>query len=87
MTGLQDANKYNVELWPVDHELLLAARETLSASADIMTVALTKSSGLSPTRAWQRLNLLLDSRQAWCHYPSTVTALRARRGAAGRSRS
>lgn len=42
--------------------------------------AMTEATGMSPWRAWQRLNVLADKREAWEYAPLTCRQLQSRRG-------
>lgn len=48
--------------------------------------ALYEETGLSPTRAYQRLNQLLDVPAAWEHAPTTMGRLHRQRADRARSR-
>lgn len=41
--------------------------------------AIAERTGMSATRAWQRVNILLDDERAWSAYPVELGVLRSRR--------
>lgn len=67
---------------PVDQALLdVQRRHANTTTPGVLERAMTEATGLSPTRAYQRLNALLDDEEAWAHDPVTVSLLRRRRSA------
>ncbi len=65
---------------PVDEQLLDVIAQHINHPRDgRLEQAVTERTGLSPTRAWQRVNVLLDDEDAWAAYPIAMGVLRSRR--------
>lgn len=65
---------------------LLAIEARTYAHRGAHEQAIYEETGLSPTRAYQRLNQLISVPAAWEHAPSTMARLDRQRAARARSR-
>lgn len=64
---------------PTDATLLEVVAAHINRPRDgRMETAMTEATGLSPTRAWQRINRLLEDPDAWAAHPLTLGTLRRR---------
>lgn len=72
-------------LTQVDRAILRAAAGTYRAPGDELD-ALTRASGVSLARTWQRLNQLIDEPEAWEVEPAAMRVLADRRARFSRSR-
>ncbi len=71
-----------------DRQLLDVIAEHINRPRDgRLERAVSASTGLSPTRTWQRVNVLLDDEDAWAAYPIAMGVLRQRRDRGLRSPS
>ena len=77
-----------MSLTDADRTILdLAGREPAYAHRGAFEQAVVESTGLSVTRFWQRVNMLLDDPAAWDYAPVTLARLARQRQARQRSRS
>ncbi len=65
---------------PLDGQLLEVVAENINRPRDgRLEQVITERTGLSATRAWQRVNVLLEDPEALAAHPHVLATLRSRR--------